>query len=125
MLEKTPTKANGNWVDELRLVLWAYRTSTQKLTDHAPYSLTCGYEVMLPVEVDRPSHTRLFYFRDQNKEFRKYSLDINQVIQDQALVRITTYIQKLTKHYNQSVSHKKFEIGDLVLGKRCKTHRIL
>jgi len=55
-LKKRLDNAKGKWVEELSLVLWAYRTSTKTATEHTQYSLTYGCEAMLPVEVEVPSH---------------------------------------------------------------------
>ena len=47
--------ANHSDCEMLPYVLMAYRTSIQTLTRVTPYSLVCGMEVALPIEVEIPS----------------------------------------------------------------------
>ena len=41
-----------NWVDKLPFALWGYKTSIYASTRATPYSLVCGSEAMLPIEVE-------------------------------------------------------------------------
>jgi hypothetical protein len=43
------------WVKELRLVLWALRTTLSRDMGHTPFSLVYGSEAMLPTEVEHKS----------------------------------------------------------------------
>ncbi|XP_058087522.1 uncharacterized protein LOC131234606 [Magnolia sinica] len=48
-------KAKGKWLDELPFVLWAYRTTTQSFIGGTPFSLSYGWEAILPVKIGLPA----------------------------------------------------------------------
>ncbi|KAL5555089.1 hypothetical protein UlMin_037325 [Ulmus minor] len=50
-LKKKLEKSKGAWVDELPLVLWAYRTSFRAATGETPFSLAYGVEAVIPIEI--------------------------------------------------------------------------
>ena len=41
-------------MDELPGVLWAYRTTSQRLTGVSPFALTYGMEAIIPIEIGMP-----------------------------------------------------------------------
>ena len=41
----------GKWMDELLEVLWAYRITVRTPTGETPFSLSYGFEAMIPVEI--------------------------------------------------------------------------
>ena len=53
-IKKRLEKAKGKWVEELPIVLWAYRTTSRKVTNETPYSLAFDFEVVIPMEVGLP-----------------------------------------------------------------------
>ena len=48
----------GRWVDELSEVLWTYRTITRIPIGETPFSLSYGYEVIVPVGIEMSSLRR-------------------------------------------------------------------
>ena len=60
-IKKCLEKAKGNWVDELPFALWAYRTTHKTATGHTPFSLALGSEAMIPVELEVPTHRRIYF----------------------------------------------------------------
>ncbi|KAL5548397.1 hypothetical protein UlMin_003628 [Ulmus minor] len=54
-LKKKLEKSKGAWVDELPLVLWAYRTSFRAATGETPFSLAYGVEAVIPIEISLPT----------------------------------------------------------------------
>jgi hypothetical protein len=46
---------DGKWVKELPLVLWGLHTTPSCAMGHTPFSLVCGSEAMLPIEVEHKS----------------------------------------------------------------------
>ncbi|KAL5579243.1 hypothetical protein UlMin_011685 [Ulmus minor] len=54
-LKKKLEKSKGAWVDELPLVLWAYRTSFRAATGETPFSLAYGVEAIIPIEINLPT----------------------------------------------------------------------
>ena len=115
ILKKRLNKAKGKWVEELPLVLWAYRTSTKTATGHTPYSLTYRCVAMLPVEVEVPSHQRIAYAFDPNQELREESLDLIHGLRNEAAIRTAEYQRWMSKYYNSKVKPRTFGEGDLVL----------
>ena len=51
----------GRWVGELTEVLWAYRVTSRSTIGETPFSLTYGYEVMVPIEIKAGSLRRENY----------------------------------------------------------------
>ena len=45
----------GLWAEELRKVLWAYKTTSQTSIGETPFSIAYEVETMIPVEVRIPS----------------------------------------------------------------------
>ncbi|KAL5583474.1 hypothetical protein UlMin_015916 [Ulmus minor] len=54
-LKKKLEKSKGAWVDELPLVLWAYRTSFRAATGETPFSFAYGVEAVIPIEISLPT----------------------------------------------------------------------
>ena len=48
--------AKGVWLEELKNVLWAYRTTTRVLIGETPFRLTFGIEAIILVEVGLTSY---------------------------------------------------------------------
>ena len=48
--------AKGIWPKELPSILWAYRTTARTPTGEAPFRLTYGNEVVIPIEVGLTSY---------------------------------------------------------------------
>ncbi|KAM6563145.1 hypothetical protein CsatB_023143 [Cannabis sativa] len=65
-LKKKLEDAKGNWSEELPEVLWSFRTTEKTATGQTPFAMTYGYEAMLPVELEPPSHRRLAYNQEVN-----------------------------------------------------------
>ena len=48
-------EAKGKWVDELPHVLWAYRMAPRRSTRETPFSMTYGFEAIIPLETGFPT----------------------------------------------------------------------
>jgi len=68
-LRKRLSPAKGKWTEELLEVLWAYRYTPQSTIQETPFSLTYMTEVMVLVEVGKPSLQRQML--DMNPQQRK------------------------------------------------------
>nr|XP_009783031.1 PREDICTED: uncharacterized protein LOC104231689 [Nicotiana sylvestris] len=53
--KKRLTDAKGKWKEILPKVLWAYRTTSKFSTGATPFSLVCGAEALILVEIGEPS----------------------------------------------------------------------
>ena len=54
-LSKMTNGGITNWVDNLPAVLWADRTTVRKSTGYTPFYLNCGYEAIMPIELEIPT----------------------------------------------------------------------
>ena len=109
--------AKGAWAEELPSVLWAYRTTVKTPTREAPFRLTYGTEVVIPIEVGVTSMKREFFEVEGNEEEIKINLDCLDKVRVEASHRIERYQHRMTNYYNQRVRLRRFNIGDLVLQK--------
>ncbi|KAL5550984.1 hypothetical protein UlMin_001160 [Ulmus minor] len=66
-LKKKLEKSKGAWVDELPLVLWAYRTSFRAATGETPFSLAYGIEAVILIEISLPTF-RVDNFDEENND---------------------------------------------------------
>ena len=55
ILHRTIHKSRKDWHLQINPKLWAYRTTICTPTGAMPFSLVCGYVVVLPLEVEIPS----------------------------------------------------------------------
>ena len=74
-LKTKPKDLKGRWVDELPEVLWTYKTTTRTPTGETPFSLSYGYEAMVPVEIGMSSLRRENYDPDQNNLLQRCELN--------------------------------------------------
>lgn len=54
-LAKKTLGGTGKWVRNLPAVCWSDRTTVRVSTGHTPFYLNCGYEAVLPIELDMPT----------------------------------------------------------------------
>ncbi|XP_060960946.1 uncharacterized protein LOC133031461 [Cannabis sativa] len=74
-MEKRLEEAKENWPEELPELLWSYRTTEKIATGQTPLAMAYGYEAMLPIELEPPSHRRLTYNQEDNHALLAKSLD--------------------------------------------------
>ena len=91
------------WVDELPMVLWAYRTTPKEANGEAPFSLVFGTEVVIPTEVGLPSYKIENYTEQDNDVALMENLDFLEERRDQATIRSATQKQLVAKYYNARV----------------------
>jgi len=108
-------RVGGKWVDELLLALWAYRTTHKTATGHTPFSLACGSEAIIPVEIEVPSHQVIYYNPKTNKNLLLESLDMVKEKQKEADLRAAAHRHRVARYHNIRVQPRTFEVGDLVL----------
>ena len=86
-LKKMLDDAKGKWVEELRHVLWTYRTMPPKSNGETPFSMTYGAEAVIPLETSFPtSRTNLFNPRDNDEQLTK-SLDLIEDLDEHVIPR--------------------------------------
>ncbi|XP_073038076.1 uncharacterized protein [Primulina eburnea] len=114
--------ANGNWVDELPSVLWAYRTTPREGTKETPFSLVYGNEAVLPAEIGLESARVIFYDEDNDARRATY-LDLLEEKRETAIIHMEAYKNSIAQSYNRRVIQRNFQVDDLVLRKVQEEHR--
>ena len=74
-LKKRLDDKKGSWADELRSVLWLYRTTLHSTTGENPFKLTYGVDAMIPVEVGEPSPRVIF--RPTSSDSTRKEIDLS------------------------------------------------
>ncbi|KAK2996574.1 hypothetical protein RJ639_025585 [Escallonia herrerae] len=83
-LKKKLDEAKGAWVDELPMVLWAYRTTPHSVTGETPFFLCYGTEALLPVEIRVPTIQALHFKEVNNEDGLRANLDLVEEARTQA-----------------------------------------
>ncbi|XP_072076505.1 uncharacterized protein [Arachis hypogaea] len=109
-LKKLLDEAKGLWADELRSVLWSYRTTPQTTTRETPFRLTYGVEAVIPVEIGDPSPRKTIGGNDEEAE-----RDITNEVKSIAHIRELALKQRISLRYNHDVIRREFMPDDLVL----------
>lgn len=106
-------ESKKNWPKELPNMLWSYNTTSRTTTQETPISLTCGCEVMVPMELGAKS-----FWRDEvNEVNHKIYLDMIEETRTRAHMRLVAYQQRVSKHYNMKVKARPLKVEDSVLRK--------
>ena len=100
-LKKKLKDAKGNWPEELPEVLWLYRTTEKIATGQTSFSMPYGYEAMLPVELEPPSHRRLTYDQGTNHILLAESLDEIEEKRATANLKLVVHQQKVARYFNK------------------------
>lgn len=87
----------GNWIDELPLALWAYRTTHKTTISHSPFALAYGTEAMFPEEALIPTHQCKNYDLKVNEELLNDSLELVDEQRDEAQLRDADYKQRIAR----------------------------
>ena len=107
--------AKGIWLDDLPIVLWAYRTIARTPTGKTPFRLAYGIDAVIPIEVGLTSYWVENYTEDKNEEAMRLQLDLVDEVRATAEQRLARYQNLVSKHYNFNVRHRDFQVGDLLL----------
>jgi len=102
-LKKRLGPAKGNWTEELIEVMWAYRCTPQSTTQETPYSLTCGIEAMIPVEIGELSLRRQTLDLDLTKESLLVDHDLINELRDKRKIREEACKIRAARRYNSKV----------------------
>lgn len=104
--------SKGKWTNELPSALWAFRTTSRRLTGEASFPMTYGAEAMIPLEMGLPtSQTNQLEVEENNHLLRRH-LDLIEEICEVASVKLA--------NYRQRISHGRFGIKE-VLGKHLES----
>ena len=76
-------KAKGLWADELPTLMWAYQTTPRVTTGETLFSLTYGFEAVVPTEIGLPTYRVANYDDRGNEEALRAELDLVEEKRDQ------------------------------------------
>ncbi|KAL5539539.1 hypothetical protein UlMin_044743 [Ulmus minor] len=116
-LKKKLEKSKGAWVDELPLVLWAYRTSFRAATGETPFSLAYGVEAVIPIEISLPTFRVDNFDEESNDVLLALATDLLEEQREISQVRAAALQQTIARYYNSKVKLIRFVKGELVLRK--------
>ena len=81
-------------MDELPGVLWAYRTTSRRLTGATPFALAYRMEAIIPTKIGMPTaKIAMQYQRDNNDELIK-QLDWVDEMQGDTAIQMASYHQR-------------------------------
>ena len=104
-------------MEELPHVLWTYRITPRRSTGETPFSMTCGAEVVIPIETSFPTLRTSTFTPSNNNELLGKSLDFIEDRREKAMTQLAYYHQKLKQRYDANVKPWPLTPGDLVLRK--------
>ena len=110
-------EAKGRWLDELPHVLWAYRTTPRRSTGETLFSMTYGFEIVIPLETGFLMIRTDQFDSNKNEQLLSASLDLVKERREIATIMLAHYQQKLKQGYNRVIKTRAFVLGDLVLRK--------
>lgn len=115
LLKTWSGEKNGPWVDELVVVLWAYKTTHKTAMSETPFALAFGHEAVIPTEIGVTTHRTNYFGESENDEQIYLNLDLLADKKEVASRRATTYQQRVAHYYNKKVRIRQFKFGDWVL----------
>ena len=67
-LKKKLDEKKGLWPDEMKNIMWAYRTTKRTTTGESPFALVYGMEAVLPTEFSHPTTRKSLVNSGRNEE---------------------------------------------------------
>ena len=115
----------GAWVEELPSVLWSLRTTPNRSTQYAPFSMVYRVEAVLPHDLRFDAPHVVAYDENDANEALEDDDDLLDEARDIALARTATYQQSLRNYHSRRLRTRSFVEGDLVLRlKKKKVHKL-
>ena len=103
-------------MDELPVVLWAYRTTARRSTGISSFSITYRMEAIIPTKIGKPT-IRSDMPEQEDAELVLKDLDTVDELQESEAVRIASYQRRQVNSYNKRVKPRMFQPRYLVLRK--------
>ena len=80
--------AKGIWLEELRSVFWAYRTTIGTPIGETPFQLAYGSDAVIPAKAGLTSYRVGNYDEDRNNKIMRLQLDLVDKVRATAKQRI-------------------------------------
>ena len=107
-----------DWDLRIPIVLWVYRITCKKLTEHTPFKLAYGQAVVMPMEYIVASLKITTLIDMANDEtLNERLLHLVGLEEDRFIAGFHQQVQKEREKawYDRHIKHKTFKEGDLVL----------
>ena len=98
-------------------ILWGYWITRGSATEESPFRLAFGYEAILPIELELPSHRVQTYDELINEIGLRARLDAIGETREEVQRRVTAYQQRARQDYKKRAKLRSFLAGDLVCRK--------
>ena len=85
-LKKSLDEVRGRWVEELPHVLWTYWTTPRRSIGETPFSMTYGFEAVIPLETRFPTLRTSLFTPKNNDQLLQKSLDLIDKWREVAMV---------------------------------------
>ena len=115
-LKKRLDEKKENWVKELNIVIWAYRTTPRTSTGETLFRLTYGMDAVIHVEIGSLSYRVSGDIDPEvNNLNTRICLDLLEERRERASIVSKAQKQRATGYHNRRVRLKQFQVRDLVL----------
>ena len=104
-------------MEELPHVLWTYWTTPCQSTDETPFSMTYGFEAVIPLEAGFPTLRTSLFTLNNNDWLLEKSLNLVDEQKEVAMVQLVHNQQKLKQVYDIGVKTRPLALADLMLRK--------
>lgn len=117
ILERT-TESARNWLEQLPLAFWGYRTSIRIPTRATPYYLVYDMKAVLPIELEVPSLRVMAECDVSEAEWLSSRFEELMLFNERrlkALYHVQGYQRRIARAFNRKVKTKNLVEGDMVL----------
>ncbi|GJT60399.1 reverse transcriptase domain-containing protein [Tanacetum coccineum] len=105
-IKKQLARTQQGWVDDLAQILWVHRTLPRNSQKETPFSLTYGFEPIIPISKNNVA-------KDDSGRIKE--VDKRRESKEVASIEEAYYRNKLRRHHNERSSHSTYKIEDIVL----------
>lgn len=113
-LKKRLESSKAKWINELLVVLWAYRVTPHSAIKETPFLLAYGVEVIIPVEIGFIFLQIQEYNDKTSHEALSNAITFLKEKKEMTTIQAIAYQQRITRGYNRRVQHHPMNKDNLV-----------
>ncbi|VFQ85581.1 unnamed protein product [Cuscuta campestris] len=107
-IKKKLLSEGSKWVDELRRILWTYRTTPRRATGDTPLGLAYGFEARAPAEAVIPTRREMEYDPEVNEQNQAVELNFVEERRDEARIQAENYRRQVKSYFDSKVKPRAF-----------------